>query len=165
MPVDDKAPVSDDATIVAGRSRLMWVGALIAIGLLFALLWWLLSSGGQVEWAKTTVPYDPACATDCEVVGMITPGHRGPTMPVAINPHVDDPIAQWAVCIDAFTQCMEVEHAPLACMAKGTCPNACKSAYDTEASQPSDLEGQLRVFQEMFLNEGAYCRPTAEAGQ
>lgn len=149
----------------ANRLRLIQAGVAVGVVLVLLLLWWLLRSSGSVEWAETTVPYDPTCATDCEVVGMISPGHRGAVMPLAVNPNVDDPIAQWADCIDTFTQCMEATPDPLACMAGGSCPDACRSAYAAEVSTVPGLEGQLRVFQEMFLDDEAFCRPPEEAGR
>ena len=149
----------------ANRLRLIQAGVVVGIVLLLFLLWWFFRASGSVEWAETTIPYDPTCATDCEVVGMIAPGHRGSVMPLAVNPNVDDPIAQWAGCIDTFTQCMEADRDPLACMAGGNCPDACRSAYEEEASKTPDLEGQLRIFQEMFLDDEAFCRPTEEASR
>jgi hypothetical protein len=132
------------------------VGGLV---LLVLLIWWLLSGPATVEWAETTVPFDPACETDCEIVGYVTPGHGGTPEPLRLNPNVDDPIAQWAGCVQTFTECMEETPDVLACVNDGSCPSACKTEFARVAENANDLDARLDAFSKVFLDEGAFCRP------
>lgn len=134
-------------------------GVILALVLLALLIWWLLSGPPTVEWEETTVPYDPACETDCEIVGSVTPGHRGTPQALRLNPNVDDPIAQWAGCVQTFTECMEATPDVMACVEQGPCPAACKSEFARVASAAPDMDARLDAFAQTFLGEGAFCRP------
>lgn len=134
-------------------------GVAAAFAFLLLLFWWLFTGPALVEWAETTVPFDPECAADCEIVGYVTPGHRGTPQPLLLNPNVDDPIAQWGRCVQSFTDCMDTTPDALVCIDQGSCPSACKSEYTRLAAAATDLDAHLQAFAEIFLDEGAYCRP------
>ncbi len=135
------------------------IGAALAAFLLVLLIWWLFSGPATIDWAETTVPYDPTCETDCEIVGYVTPGHRGTPEPLRLNPNVDDPIAQWAGCIQTFTECMDETPDVLACVDQGPCPLVCKAEFVRVAEAATDLDARLDAFSKTFLDEGAFCRP------
>lgn len=158
-------PDQDTPAVSNPNQRKLIAIALFGIVVLLLLLWWLLRGPAEVTWQETTVPYDPECATDCEAVALVAPGHRGQAELLMANPNVDDPIAQWGDCIDTFTTCMDRDRDSAACMTASSCPAECKDAYGSGLSDTEGLEAELTLFQSMFLEAGAYCRPIEEAGR
>ncbi len=125
------------------------------------------SSGGvSVGWKPTTVPWTPDCQ-GCSTVyeAETTPG--GNKLRIQSNSQVDDPVAQWAECVDEALACVRAgggAPALVGCVASaGKCPQACRDMY---AAQVAPVVGQpaeeQRVYQALFVARGGACRPTRD---
>ena len=112
----------------------------------------------DVEWSPTRVPYDPSCASDCEVVEEGNYGHIG-ELQLLVNPDIDDPIAQWGDCIESFTVCIDNGMDAQSCSEGSVCPEECRVEYEERLVGLSDLEAQLLAFQAVYIDEGARCVP------
>ena len=96
---------------------------------------------GNDIWAPTTVPYDPECKTGCEPLAMGDYGHLG-ELEISYNPDVDDPIAQWADCLESFQACLFDGRDALECSQQSSCPAACRVDYESRIVGVTDVEAQ-----------------------
>jgi hypothetical protein len=110
------------------------------------------------RWAPTTTPYDPTCASGCEVIEQGDFGHIG-ELTLLVNPNVDDPVAQWGDCIDSFRLCIEKGTDARACSERSDCPESCRADYQDRIDGVNELEAQLEAFQAVFIDVGAPCLP------
>ncbi|MEL6347984.1 MAG: hypothetical protein AAFV53_33060 [Myxococcota bacterium] len=110
-----------------------------------------LPASGEV-WEPTTVPFDPSCAR-CEFIE-VSGGHLG-DVTFALDPAVDDPIAQYERCIFSITRCAEPDPTQLdRCVTAADCPQVCKDTY-------RDVGGGPEALLEVFL-DGGVCDVSAE---
>lgn len=112
----------------------------------------------ETRWAPTTTPYDPECASGCEVIAEGEFGHVG-SVTLAFNPNVDDPVAQWGDCIESFRACVDRGGDALACSESSECPEDCRATFAAQVEGVSELEAQVGVFKAVYLDEGAPCLP------
>ncbi len=112
-------------------------------------------------WNATTVPYDPECDEDCEDVAEVNIGHFGEAT-IRENAAVDDPVAQWGDCIDSMIDCMDDGGTAAACVSSSVCPGPCKTEFDRLAEGLSDEDELLDVFETVFIQADAVCRPSDE---
>jgi len=116
---------------------------------------------GDKRWAPTTVPYDPSCASGCEVIEEGDFGHIGKIMLLA-NPDVDDPVAQWGDCIQSFRVCIEAGGDARPCSEGSECPEDCRAQLEERIRNVTDLRTQLDAFKGVYLDEDAPCLPPLE---
>jgi hypothetical protein len=113
-------------------------------------------------WQPTTVPFDPDCP-NCEVLETSdTLPHLGVQITFLYDPAVDDPIAQWGDCLQSMLECLQGGSGMSACAASATCPSECKTLYATRAPAGADELTLLEVFNGVYVNCGAPCRPIEE---
>jgi len=142
-----------------------WVkrgGIAVATLLVILLILWQFRSETFNPWVPATVAYDSECSGDkCKPAGTVSLGHFG-DVEFAIQPDVDDAVAQWGDCLDSLMACMEKDGTPGDCVDRSTCPQACKQKY--HESTPGDVEylAGLDAIESLFVKEGAACRATEE---
>jgi hypothetical protein len=113
-------------------------------------------------WATPKVPFDPVCA-DCPVADRMTMSHAGGTIEMRYHPAVDDPVVQWAACLDAALGCAEKGGTLPSCVASAPCPEPCRAAYAaTAGAHSSERRAQFAAFEDTFIKAGAQCRPVPE---
>lgn len=119
-------------------------------------------------WNDTTVPYDPACAENCEMAGSLGSSHGSPPLDLVFNPKVDDPVAQWGDCVQSVFVCLQAGTSPdmddvskaqnaRTCVAQSICPQLCRDAYAKQAAASPGAAQQ--AFEDIFISETASCRP------
>ncbi len=155
------------------RRRPRW---LLATGLLSLLL--LLAAGGVYSWnwfdlgrpqhwTPGDTSYRVDCGASCVKLGPIGapdgPGDAGPVAELAVDPGVNDRIAQWGDCLQSVSNCAyshpgEPEAVLPVCVRQSTCPTACKERF---ASRTAGLKGKpmLDAYLEMFSGRDGYCTP------
>jgi len=127
---------------------------------------------GSNLWTTTTVPYDTSCAENCQVAGSLGSNHGTPEVDLLYNPNVDDSVAQWGDCLQSVFVCVSAGNKPdisqigkadLArlCVQNSTCPAPCRERYALTAAKSPEAAKQ--VFDEIFVNEDAWCRPQERA--
>lgn len=118
------------------------------------------------EPAEFTKAEKPVCTPDddCVVVARVSPGHRGERIDVLINPNLDDPIANWSRCLDAFMVCIGDGGAPDACLADAPCDDSCKTDALAALTGVVDVEAGLDVFEGFYVRPDAACYPAAGQG-
>jgi hypothetical protein len=119
--------------------------------------------GGQGMWSPTTVPFDPACTTSCPEIARSHPlAHSEAVLALRVNPAIDDPIAQWGDCLESVLDCFERDGTLAPCIADAACPAECKALFQAQAAAAADEEARLDVFEAVFLERAAPCRPADE---
>lgn len=121
-------------------------------------------------WDETTVPFDPACAENCEDLGgVIDSSHGSPAMEFSYNPNVDDAVAQYGDCMQSVFQCIaNAELDPFAeqsakagvartCVAQSICPPECKDRFANQAAGSPDAV--MSAFESTFIANDAWCLP------
>jgi len=142
-----------------------WVkrsGIVIAIFIVIVIISGQLKEDVFNPWQPATVTYDPSCSGDkCKPAGAVSLGHFG-DVEFAIQPDVDDAIAQWGDCLDSLMACMKKDGKPGDCVDRSICPQPCKQRY--HESTPDDVEflAGLDAIETLFVKNGAACRATAE---
>ncbi|MEE2525720.1 hypothetical protein V0U79_05025 [Hyphobacterium sp. HN65] len=157
--------------ILAGLAVLIVLSAAIA-----GLLLYFPSADAPPDdlWAEGSYTADPECdpsTPDCEVLLAPVPaGHgsdgTGPAISLVAYPELDDPIAQWGLCMDTVFTCLgppddanATERATRlrACVAQAECPQACLDRYAGQAG--GDLDAAVDAFERIFVAEDAWCTP------
>jgi hypothetical protein len=119
-------------------------------------------------WKPTTVPHRDICAgEECRPVGGQqttasdgTGSHRhGTPLPLAINPKVDDPVAQWGDCIASVLACIDGGSDASGCVVAGQCPVPCQQRVASALGGASSEEAALAAFEKVYMQSGADCRP------
>lgn len=108
-------------------------------------------------WAPTTVPFDPTCK-DCTKIGTVSLPHVG-EFDVLRDPRVDDPLEQWGRCVNGILDCIEQTRDESGCVAKSSCPKACKNDYQAHLSRlgRSDLEARWNALRAVFVSPTSRC--------
>jgi hypothetical protein len=77
-----------------------------------------------------------------------------------VNPNVDDPIAQWGLCLDEVMTCLEAGGAAMDCAdTAATCPALCAQEFRARAEGLSEESQRIAAFEAVFVQPGAPCRP------
>ena len=169
--------MGSDAQDEAGDARRAgWgLGTLIVVAaLLAAAVFWFLflreAPPPDDLWAPTTHAYDPECTEECpEILSPRPIGHGGDdglVFSMRTDPRLDDPIAQWGMCMDSVFSCTgleipdgEAERADVLrqCVAQSDCPQACRDRFADRAG--TDLDSVVDQFEAVFVAEDAWCAP------
>ena len=145
--------------------------AAAAVLVLIAILIWAFAfrSDRLDPWAESTVPYDPECTSECEVLGELADtAHGAPAVTVSVNPNVDDPIAQWSDCLSDVMTCVQDKTDPFqplevkapvfnTCVIESQCPDPCIERYQRLAQNDSTRMEQ--AFNRVFADKDAICAP------
>jgi len=163
-PVSDNKP--DDPTASSKRKWLWLKIALLLLAVVAALLFWYLRKPDL--WQETSVPYDPACTSDCIEAGSIGGAHGTKGATFYYDPAIDDAVAQWGDCVQSIFVCIEKGGDPAAsldekakvvrdCVAASACPAACTDRFAARAG--TTPEGVQTAFDALFLQKNAWCEP------
>jgi hypothetical protein len=108
-------------------------------------------------WAPTTVPFDPTCK-DCTKVGTVSIPHMG-EVDVLRDSSVDDPVRQWARCVNGILDCIEETKDESGCVARSSCPGACKDDYAAHLKKlgRKDLETRWNALRAVFVSPTSRC--------
>lgn len=112
-------------------------------------------------WKPATTPYSASCRPgECQAAAeKILPHSGGTTVSIQHNPKVDDPIAQHADCLDQVMTCVQGKGALGDCVKNaGKCPPKCRQEYARLSPGKDDMPS----FDDVFLSEGAFCRPSEQ---
>lgn len=165
--------VTDERDPRPGRRGFVAIVIILLILTVAAIAWWLardIDGPPPDLWAETTHAYDPDCSEECPEIMPSRPiGHGGSdglTFSMRTDPRVDDPVAQWGMCMDSVVSCLGTEPPESlderaenirTCVAQSTCPDACKSRFAEQAGQ--SLEEVAAAFETLFLEDEAWCLP------
>ncbi len=152
------------------NKRIYFVLLVLAAALASAIYlnFFYVKPAGSNLWAATTISYDPTCAENCERAGSLGSNHGSPEIDLLYNPYVDDSVAQWGDCLQSIFVCVsegtqpdfsQIEKASLArtCVQNSTCPAPCRERYALKAAKSPEVARQ--AFDDVFVNEDAWCRP------
>jgi len=174
--IDAEVAAGSDAEALRVRPHYIRsaIGTLILV-LLISVVWlWTQTNVDQRPtgiWAETTHEFDPNCDVECPEIMEPRPighgGESGLTFSMRTDPRLDDPIAQWGMCMDSVFTCIGVDLSEDAderadmirqCVAHSSCPETCKSHFAEEAT--GDLESVAAAFESNFIEETAWCSPS-----
>ena len=96
-----------------------------------------------------------------EVIAAEEFGHAG-DLTLAYNPDVDDSIAKWGDCLESFKACITGGGAARACSEQSSCPETCRTEYESSLGAASGLEEELEAFEAVYIVAGAPCRPSGD---
>lgn len=123
-------------------------------------------------WRATTTPYPPACDNGaCTSLHQVNLAHVDETVDIRFDPRVDDPVAQWADCLQQVFDCVKADGPTRfsICVTGATlCPTTCRQRYtSTLAGGEGDLTREKTAFKAVYLDHSSSCRAlrgTADAG-
>jgi hypothetical protein len=138
---------------------------LLAAGGVFS--WRYFDLGRPDHWTPGDTPYRVNCGAGCKSLGKIGSPHgpdgAEPVATLAVDPKVNDRIAQWGDCLQSVSDCAYGRAgAPEAvlpvCVRQAKCPAACKEAF---ASRTAGLKGRpvVDAYLDMFSGKDGYCTP------
>jgi hypothetical protein len=172
MVDDQDKPPKPNGTALS-RWSLRGLIALVILALLI-LIWIWVSPGSDRPpadlWQSATTDYNDECDDGCRVLVENIPAMHGDRdgviMSLTTDPRLDDPIAQWGDCMDTVFTCLnddtsdtdaERANGLRLCVAESTCPNRCKDRFAQNST--GDLENVSAAFENLFLEENAWCLP------
>ena len=125
------------------------------------------SNNGGIDpdemWAEPTHVAPEGCE-GCEEISLGTLGH-GSDGTFLVDREADDAISQWAKCLHSYMDCVDADGHQDSCVAGSTCPGFCKAEYARLAEgSGDDLEAKFAAIDDVFLNEGAPCKPEGVEG-
>jgi hypothetical protein len=113
-------------------------------------------------WTPATVPFDPACDTGCIEIDRRPSTHlHGLTLSIRYHPEVDDPIAQWSLCIGSIRDCIDGEGGVPACVEASACPAFCREQIVSRLSGAATLAEELDAVQAVLVDRDGPCHPDA----
>lgn len=143
------------------RRRLVLIGAGGLIVLVAAIAFFFPRAPKSL-WAPTTQLVGD-CGDACIDLGTHNFAHAGDVQ-FFYDPDVDDPVAQWAGCLDTILACVSEgsgDNPKLlgSCVTASSCPETCKNKFTNSLKSTDSAQGQLDKFEKVFLEDDAKCKP------
>ena len=140
---------------------------LLALGAGGVFSWFYFDLGRPDHWRPGDTPYRVDCGAGCKSLGKIGAPHgppgAEPVATLAVDPKVNDRIAQWGDCLQSVSDCAysragSPESVLPVCVRQSQCPAACKDRF---AGATAGLKGKamLDAYLAMFSGEDGYCTP------
>lgn len=153
------------------KSLWKWLLTLLVLATMAVAGWfvWQEMNAKPDIWAPATVPFDPECTENCEILreGAGAHGSSDPEDKIEFkyNPAVDDDIAQYGDCLEGIVNCMtalDVEDADgmRACVTNAPCPDLCKERFAEKAS--GDAAAVEKAFYDLFIDPAGICVPEGD---